>query len=216
MLLSDILYLFSTENITLNKPVHDVPRLAQIYFKNNNVDIDFNSYGGDLWLSQKQIKKACNYLSSKNYVQQVRKVKCYVYNNKKLYVYNSNSNTIVAKEEIVLDFHVGDNYLMTVLDEYNLKTTKFPIVNNYHSISSYTEKYYIINNEISIIFKDFEKTEDKDRNIQMYIQIRITDTSNTFLTRLKDTYRFKQINNLLNALSTPEPKNRDKPALNHK
>jgi len=215
MLISDILNLFLTENENIKKPIHDVSRFAQIYFKNSNLDNDFNNFAGDLWLSQKQIKKVCNYLSSKNYVQQIRKVKCYVYGNKKLYVYNSNSNTITVKEEIVLDFHAGDNYLMTVLDEYNLKTTQFPIVNNYHSISSYDEKYYVINNEVTIIFKDFEKNTT-DKNIQMYVQIRITDDSNTFLTRLQETYRFKQINNLLNALVIPEPKSKDTQASNHK
>jgi len=196
MLLADILSLFIDNSNDLIKPDPNISRLVQIYFKTNDLNTpNYVNYGGNLSITQKQIKKVCNYLSNKNYVQYIKQVKCYTYNNKKLYIHNSNADRCIYKEEINKDFQYGEDYLMVILDEHNLKSTHFPMVHNYYDISTYTEKYYTINNEITVIFKEYDIN-----NIHMCIQFNITDNMKSHLSRLQNTFKFKQINGLLDMI----------------
>lgn len=218
MLLSDIINLFIlNSNVNLPKPNDHITRLIQIHFKSsinqtkNKTIVEYDNFGGYLQISQKQIKKISNYLTSKNYTQQTKSVKCYVYNNKKMYVHDINNTTINYKEEEIYDFQYGDDYLMIILDEKEIKSSQFPIVNNYHNITNYIEKYYILNNEISVIFKEYDPV-----NTHMCIQIRVFDEIKASLTRLLDVHKFKQINNLLDMVSQTDIKCKALTTLNRK
>jgi len=194
MLLTEIITLYTNDQIITLPDLDsntDISRFVRIYYKNN--DSNYENLGGHLQVPRKQIKNIYKNLSQKNYMCRQKNITCYCYDNKKLYVENNNRNSTSYKEEIIYDFQYADNYLMIVLDEKKIKSTQFPIVNNYHEITNYLERTYIINNDISVIFKEFDVS-----NIHLLIQIRITDKIIDHLERSVNNYNFKQINNLLN------------------
>ena len=211
MQLVDIINLFlDNSNLDFEKPSNsEIMRLVQIYSKTNG-DVGTN-LGGHIQTTPTNAKKVANFLSNKGYNTVSKNVKCYTYNNKKMYTYNNNPSLTKIKETTIYDFQYGDNYLLLVQDDKTVPETQFPLVNNYHSITSYVERTYDISSDITIILQEFDL-----KNHNLIIQIRITDGLKSSLQRLLSSNKLKQINNLLGEVSQTDISNKVQPKVIHK
>jgi hypothetical protein len=203
---------FENCRLDLSKPDGSLTRSIQIHslIKDKNIS-DFDNFGGNVMTSQSNVKRVSNYLSNKGYQETSKIVKCYTYNNKKMYIVNNNSSLTKIKQTVIHDFQYADNYLLIVQDEKDVPATQFPIVNNYHSITNYTERSYNITPEITVIFKEYDT-----KNTSLTIQFKISDELKNHLNHLLKNPKLKQINNLLGEVSPSDTSNKAQIKSNHK
>jgi hypothetical protein len=149
----------------------------------------FDSNGGNIRISKATFMKVNKHLTNKKYPLLTDKVRCYTFNNIKLYVDSRGAKRSIKYYPLGSKFY--PSCLVVVEGENVVNPDTFPVVDKYYDIEDYDEYKYCINNEISIMLRKKIGSEEYS------MRVHVNSVCSNLISRLEKDGRFKYINDVL-------------------